>query len=220
MNLKKTILKLIFRNLSMTNWIIIVNIIFFFIFYIFSLIFGLESIINYVAIKPSLILQGKYLWTFLTSMFMHANLAHLLVNMLSLFFIGNFAEKLIGRKRFLTFYLIAGIVSGILFVLFGALFGLDLDTFAVGASGALFGIAGLLALLTPKLPVLVFFIIPMPMWIAVIFLLGALWLVSYFAGIPIGNIAHLGGLLAGLAYGFYLRYKYKRKVKLIENYFR
>jgi membrane associated rhomboid family serine protease len=215
----KLFLKNLIKNLSITNWLIIFNIFAFLAFSILSIFVPQETIIRYIAIQPSYILHGKYLWTFITSMFMHANITHIFVNMISLFFIGNFAEKLIGRKRFLVFYMLAGISAGILFVLFG-LFGINYDTFAVGASGAIFGIAGILALLTPRLPVLVFFVIPMPMWLAVVFLLSALWLVSWLAGIPIGNIAHLGGLLAGLAYGLYLRIRYKKKVKLIEKYFK
>ena len=91
--------------------------------------------------------------------------------------------------------------------------------FAVGASGALFALGGLLAVLTPKLKVLAFFIIPMPMWFAMIFLLGILWILTFTAGLPIGNAAHLGGALVGIGYGFYLRNKYKRKTKMISKYF-
>jgi len=218
MNIKKTLALMFLKNISITAWLVLANIIFFILIYSLTFAFG-ESFLNYIAIKPSFILQGKYLWTFITSMFMHANLTHLLVNMISLFFIGSFAERLIGRKRFFLLYLISGITAGLLFVIVG-LFGFNIDVSAVGASGALFGIAGLLAVITPRLPVMVFFIIPMPMWLAVISLLVILWLLSAFAGLPIGNVAHLGGLITGVVYGFYLRHKYKKKVKLIEKYFR
>lgn len=212
-NLRQSRLSRIIQNLTITNWIIIINVAVFLAFYIF-LLFKID-ITSYLAIQPSFIIHGKYLWTIVTSMFTHIYFSHLVVNMLSLLFIGNFVEKIIGRKRFLAFYLISGILASLFFVILGVLFSQDVP--AVGASGAIFGLGGLLMILTPKLPVLVFFIIPMPMWLAMIFLLGILWLVSFAFSIPIGNSAHLGGLLAGIIYGLYLRYKYKRKVKLLNR---
>jgi membrane associated rhomboid family serine protease len=47
----------------------------------------------------------------------------------------------------------------------------------------------------------------------------ALWAISIAGNIPIGNIAHLGGLLTGLVYGVYLRKKYKKKIQLISKRF-
>ena len=91
---------------------------------------------------------------------------------------------------------------------------------AVGASGAIFGIAGLMVMLTPNLPLYVMFIpIPIKAKYAVPGLLVVLWLISITAGIPIGNTAHLGGLLTGIAYGVYLRNKYKKKTRYLDRYF-
>ena len=204
---------------TLTSWIILINVIVFFLFYILLSVVGETKAISLVALQPAAILAGKSLWTVITSMFMHAGLTHLFVNMVSLFFIGSFVEKLIGKKRFLVFYLGAGIFAGIFFVLIALLTGMDINIYAVGASGAIFALGGLLAVLTPRLPVLVFFIIPMPMWVAMIFVLGVLWILSYAAGLPIGNVAHLGGLLVGLGYGFYLKYKYPQKARMINKYF-
>jgi membrane associated rhomboid family serine protease len=207
------------RGLSVTLTLIIINAAIFFIAYPLSLIN--ENLLQYLAIQPASILQGQYLWTIITSMFMHASIMHIFVNMLSLMFIGSFAEKLIGRKRFTLFYLISGIIASLFFVFLSFLFfKQDLNAMAVGASGAIFAIAGLLAVLTPKIKVYIMFIpIPMPLWIAVIIMLAALWIISILAGIPIGNTAHLGGLLTGVAYGFYLRKKHKKKVAMLDRYF-
>jgi len=205
-------------NSSYTLWIIIINVVAFIIGLVILNNYG-ESEISLIALQPAAVLAGKNLWTFITSMFMHANLTHLFVNMLSLLFIGSFVERLIGKRRFLIFYLASGIIAGLFFVLITFLFSGDMDIYAVGASGAIFGLGGLLAVLTPKLKVLVFFIIPMPMWIAMIFLLGILWLISITSGLAIGNSAHLGGLIAGLAYGFYLKLKYPAKTRMIQRYF-
>jgi uncharacterized protein len=206
---------------SYTALIILINVIAFF------LVVSIENFVNmpqlifysYVGLKPSLILAGKHLWTLLTHMFMHAGLTHLIFNMISLMFIGSFVEKLIGKKRFLYLYFGGGLAAAALFIAVAGITGSEINTLAVGASGAIFALGGILAVLTPRLPVLVFFVIPMPMWAAMIFLLGAMWIISITANVPIGNIAHLGGLLLGVAYGFYLKEKYPRKTQMIAKYF-
>ncbi|MCR4284622.1 MAG: rhomboid family intramembrane serine protease [archaeon] len=206
-------------KLSYTSIIVIINVIAFLAFILLVNNSNTEEALALTALQPSTILSGGAIWTFITSMFMHANLTHLFVNMISLMFIGNFVEKLIGKKRFLGIYFATGIFAGIFFVAIAALTGTDLNIYAVGASGAIFGLGGLLAVLTPRLPVLVFFIIPLPMWAAMTFLIVVVWIISSGLGIPIGNIAHLGGLLLGIGYGFYLKRKYPRKTKMISQYF-
>lgn len=200
-----------------TGIIVTVNVVAFLLYYIFSAIFGEFNIIDFIALKPSTVFE--YPWTILTSMFMHANFSHLLMNMISLVFIGNFVEKLIGKKRYLYLYFIGGIFASLLFVSIAALTGVDFNVYAVGASGAIFALGGLLAVLTPKLPVMVFFIIPLPMWAAMALLMFGIWAVSAGLGLPIGNIAHLGGLLVGLSYGFYLKKKFPHRTKMISRYF-
>ncbi len=74
--------------------------------------------------------------------------------------------------------------------------------------------------LTPNLPVYVMFIpIPIKMKYAAPGMLIVLWLVSLAGNVPIGNTAHLGGFIFGLAYVIYLRSKYKRKTQYLRNYF-
>ena len=176
--------------------------------------------IDAIAIKPANILQGKYLWTFITSMFMHAGFFHLFANMFSMFFVGSLLEKIIGARRYVYFYLISGLSAGLLFVLSSLVFTADYNTFAVGASGALFGIIGVLMILTPNLNVFIMFIpIPIKLKYAAPGILIVLWLISIAGNVPIGNTAHLGGLLSGLVYGGYLRGRYKNKVKNIQRYF-
>ena len=266
------------KSFSLTTWLIITNVILFFIFGAF-LALEPESIDN-IAIQPSTILAGQTIWTIFTSMFMHAGGLHLFVNMFSLFFLGSLCERIVGRKRFLWLYLVSGIFGGLAFVLFAYLGGFfpkgdflfgGLDDFAVGASGALFGLLGLLAVLIPRqkvflivgpliviilqfvlgeflsgsivsflniaLSFLIFLMIvvmfspderyrrlslpmEMPLWVAPIVAIVPLVFISYFVKLPIGNTAHFGGLVAGLIYGFYLRRKYKRKVRLLERMFR
>lgn len=206
----------IFSNFSVTGILILINIV---AFVFFNLLMKFVAV-DFIAIKPSNIVQGKYLWTFLTSMFMHGGFIHLFVNMFSLFFIGSLVQRILGPRRYTYFYLISGLFAGIFFVLGSLVYIEDFNAFAVGASGALFGLIGLLVLLTPNLPVFIMFVpIPIKMKYAGPGMLIILWLISAAGKIPVGNTAHLGGLIAGLVYGIYLKNKYKRKTKYISRHF-
>ena len=210
--------KNLFDSLSLNTIFILLNVS---AFILFTVLLSANILsIDSIAIKPSNILEGKYIWTFLTSMFMHAGFFHLLVNMLSLFFVGSLIEKIIGRKRYFWFYILSGIFAGAFFVLMSLVFTADLGAYAVGASGALFGLIGLLMLLTPNLPVYVMFIpIPIKMKYAAPGMLIILWIISIAGNVSIGNTAHLGGLIVGLIYGLFLMLKYKNKTAYIRKQF-
>lgn len=277
---KRGIISALFSRMNVTGWIIFANVLFFFITLIAMLVFGTDKVTNLIALQPNNLFVNGYWWTLLTSMFMHAGFFHLFVNMFSLFFLGKFLEMLIGKKRFFWLYIISGIFAGLFFAaiawFFGGsalgakLFG-SAETFAVGASGAIFAIAGVLALLTPRNRVylisgpliaiilqvviesfglstaLVSFIdiiitiyifvaiftmfsfnprtraiavpIAMPFWFLPIAAIVPLFIIGFFVELPIGNMAHLGGFIAGAMYGIYLRLKYKRKTRVISEYF-
>jgi len=199
--------------------LILINVIFFFIIYI--LLGGgiiSDSFFNNDVVLSLENIKQLRLWTFFTSMFMHGGIFHLFANMVSLFFIGGLIQKILGEKRYLRFYLISGLVAGLFYILEELIFPSGLG--AVGASGALFGVAGLMIVLTPNLPLYVMFIpIPIKAKYAIPGLLILLWGISFSAGVPIGNTAHLGGLICGLIYGFYLKDKYKNKAKMINKHF-
>ncbi|MEK6926440.1 MAG: rhomboid family intramembrane serine protease [Nanoarchaeota archaeon] len=205
-------------SLSVNVIIILITVLFFFIASI--LLASNESFIDFIAIKPANILAGNYIWTFITSMLMHGGFFHLFANMLSLFFVGSLTEKILGRKRYFWFYIAAGLFAGFLFVFSSLIFTSEINSYAVGASGAIFGLIGLLMILTPNLPVYLMFVpIPVKMKYAAPGMLIVLWLISIAGNVPIGNTAHLGGFLAGLFYGFYLKKKYSRKTRMIGRYF-
>ena len=205
------------RGISVTLTLIIINLIFFMLLIIGS--YYNSQLVHYFAINPARVLQGAGLWTIVTSIFSHTELWHLAFNMMSLLFIGSLLERIIGKKRFLGIYLISGIFANIFFVIAALLFSQSLDMPALGASGAIFGIAGTLMMITPRLPVYVMLIpLPMPLWLGESFMLLFLWIISAIASIPIGNTAHLGGLIAGFLYGFYLRKKYGNKIRLVNRF--
>ncbi|PIN93328.1 hypothetical protein COU54_03445 [Candidatus Pacearchaeota archaeon CG10_big_fil_rev_8_21_14_0_10_31_24] len=227
-NRRKSSLLQRFANLSMV-WIFIVITSISSIISLFLFAFFPESV-DYLALKPNNILAGKYLWTLLLHVFVHGSFLHLFVNMFVLFSLGSLTEKIIGRKRFLWMYLVAGIFAGVLSVFvtyyFGSGFFVKLfgsaDDFMVGASGAIFAIAGLLMILLPRLKFSIIFLpfFAFPAYIMVPLILLLTWLISIIAGLNIGNVAHTGGFLIGAIYGYYLRRKYKRKLAVLERYFR
>jgi len=224
---KKNIKRFSLPAFNVTTWLIIIDVIFFAI--AFPLILYNADYSKYIALQPSYILQGKYLWTFVTSMFMHGGIAHLLVNMFVLFSLGGFCERIIGKKRFFWFYIMSGLLAGVAFVLLSGFLGntdLGAKIFGspliagVGASGAIFAIAGLFVILTPKLKFSIIFLpfFSLPAYIMIPLVLFATWLVSAGTGLPIGNTAHFGGFLVGIIYGIYLRKKYPRKIQLLNQH--
>lgn len=138
-------------------------------------------------------------WTFITSIFLHADIMHLFFNMFALFIFGLYLEARTTTKQFLFIFFLAGIFGNIAYWLTAPLGTIP----AVGASGAIYGIMGMLATLYPGLIVYVGYV-PMPMIFAAV-----LWFVMEFTGmfVPsnIAHQAHLAGLVIGAAYGLYIR---------------
>ena len=142
--------------------------------------------IHGVLFGPSIHFNHDY-WRLLTGGFLHAGLFHILVNMVSLYFVGMVLEPAIGHVNFATVYFVSLLAGS-----FGALlFQPDVPT--VGASGAIFGIFGAL--------IVVAYHRGIPIWQSGLGMVLVLNLVISFtfAGISIGG--HLGGLVAGLICG-------------------
>lgn len=154
---------------------------------------GLVS--NYFALTPALVLQQP--WAIVSAIFLHGSPIHLFFNMFGLLMFGPLLEQKIGSRNFLMLYFASGIIGnlGYIFTAFGS------ATPVLGASGAIYGVLGALAILQPNLMVFVGFF-PMPMYMAAVF-----WVFAEFsAGVGgtqpgIANFAHLFGLFGGLLFG-------------------
>lgn len=125
-------------------------------------------------------------YRFVACMFLHLNLMHLIFNMYALFILGTQVETFLGKRKFITIYLLSGITGSMLSACFS-------NTLSVGASGAIFGLMGSLlyfgyhyrlyignAIKNQIVPIIIFNII-----------LGILYYPS------IDMAAHLGGLIGG-----------------------
>ena len=145
------------------------------------------------------------IWTLLTSEFSHIEPRHLLFNMIGLWVFGSAVHQVVRDVLFVHLYVVAAILASVAHVAFGWMTG-D-PTGALGASGAVMGIAVVYALLFPKRTLLLFFVIPTPAWLAVIGFL-AIDLLGVVGTIQdrTAHMAHLGGAAYGLAFwGLWLR---------------
>jgi membrane associated rhomboid family serine protease len=135
-------------------------------------------------------------WTFVSYMFVHAGLLHLLANMLMLFVFGTAVESRMGSRNFLMYYLFCGIGAAVFSLLLAGL--LAVGSF-VGASGAVLGVAVAFAMFWPDAELIVF---PLPVPIkarTLVIGLVALDVIGsqLWANDGIAHIAHVGGALFG-----------------------
>jgi membrane associated rhomboid family serine protease len=165
------------------------------------------SLIDTLGLAPALFLERP--WTLITSLFVHEGITHILFNMIALYFFGRVLYQIVGQNRFLLVYFIGGILGNIVFILSNA----SSWSLVVGASGAIYAIAGALVVMMPNMRVALWGIIPMPLWVFVILFLGLLSLPP-FTGSNIAWQAHIGGLITGLIAGYIFRksgrYQYYR----------
>jgi membrane associated rhomboid family serine protease len=152
--------------------------------------------------------------SFLTSLFLHGNWLHLLINIWFLWIFGDNVEDRMGRLSFLAFYLLCGLFATYLQWYFDR----DLDIPVVGASGALAGVLGAYFFLYPLARVVLLPIpfIPFLVNVPAIAFLG-LWIIIQlhnatssvmFKGVTVDVAwwAHLGGFIAGISlYRFFIK---------------
>ena len=122
-------------------------------------------------------------------------------NLFGLALFGSILEHIIGSRKFLYLFFISGLVA--------SLVSLPFYTRVLGASGAIFGILGMLGILRPKMTVWLYHM-PMPMIVA-LFVWAAGDVLGIFAPSGTANIAHLGGLGVGVVAGFYYRSQFREK---------
>ena len=157
---------------------------------------------NYGQVNRLVIYSGYYHQLF-TSMFIHADITHIIGNMLFLFIFGLRGEEMFSLPEYISIYFLGGLTGNLLSLLF-----LPLDTISVGASGAIFAMFGA----------------------AIIFarrsfrqsIIGALiyafFLLFLSSGPGVNNFAHIGGLVAGLLIGYVLAIRRKPEARYSISY--
>ena len=142
---------------------------------------------------PKLIWSEFMIWQPVTYLFFHGGIWHVLINMFVLWMFGSELERLWGKLRFLKYYFITGIGSGII----TALLNLSSITPVVGASGAVFGVLMAYGITYPNRTIYLYGIIPIRSMLFVI-AVGLIAFVSSFDGTSrIRHITHLSGMVIG-----------------------
>jgi len=136
-------------------------------------------------------------WTIVTSIFIHADIVHLLSNILVLFFFGAAVEKEMGILKILGIFFLGAFLGDLL-----SLFVYSPSTVSIGASAGIFALVGLGMLIRPFDFSFYPLVVPIPLA-----LLGLIYAVYNIYGFILGEgnisyIAHFGGLITGLYFGF------------------
>jgi membrane associated rhomboid family serine protease len=164
-------------------------------------------------------IKGLQLWRLISYMFLHGGLGHLFFNMWGLYIFGRLIERPLGEKRFLTLYLLSGVIGGLLwlFANWNVYFG------CIGASGALFGVLVAAAMAHPNATFAMIF----PPIVIRLKTLAIIYCVIEIISLPsqsssgIAHLAHLGGALGGFLFmrrlGVKISFNLQDKIKKIFN---
>lgn len=136
-------------------------------------------------------------WRFVTYMFLHGGVSHILFNMLGVWMFGTQIEALWGQRTFLLYYLVCGVGGSVLYGIF-ALVGIG-GGWMLGASGALMGLLLAYGMTYPNNKIFLMGILPIKAKYMVV-LYGMMDLLSIPKGDGVAHLAHLGGLLAGFIF--------------------
>jgi membrane associated rhomboid family serine protease len=157
-----------------------------------------NQLIETYGLVPEQIMRGENLLSLITSMFLHADIIHLGLNMLFLLVSGDAVERELGSSRFLALYIACGVIAG----LFHSYLNSASVIPAIGASGAIFGVLAAFAILFPfrwLLKLFGFIPIPLP---AILFVFITILIETAYvsSGVveSVAHTAHVGGFLAGV----------------------
>ena len=170
--------------------------------------FNGETLLRFGASDATLVLQGQW-WRLITATFVHVTLLHIALNMWCLWNLGVFGEPLLGRRGLICVYLLTGIAGNMFSLAWAVLSGAD--ALVAGASGAVFGIAGILIVLLSNRGLSLPWEELKSLRRQVIFFAGinlaigiGPQLLGVFSSSALGHIAnsaHIGGFVCGLALG-------------------
>jgi membrane associated rhomboid family serine protease len=151
-----------------------------------------------LAMNPLAVVSEGAWWQVFTYMYVHADVSHILFNMLGLFFFGLAVEEEMGSLEFLVFYHVTGLLAGLASLGIYWLTG-QLEVYLLGASGAVFAVTLAFAAYRPHARVLVFFVIPLRARTLVILYVAFEVFSEIFN--PYGGVAHLTHL-AGFLFAY------------------
>jgi len=191
-------MRMSFPRLTPTvKWLLIVNIA---VYFLQAL--GADVLLTtWFSFFPASLWMALQIWRFVSYQFLHGSIAHILFNMLGLFFLGPTLENHWGSRKFLVFYLSCGAAGALFYLMLVAVNFLPAVPM-VGASGAILGMLAACAILFPHFVVFIL-LFPVPIRVAAI----AFTVIYLFAVVSRGanaggDAAHLAGMAAGAFYVF------------------
>jgi rhomboid protease GluP len=158
--------------------------------FLITLLPGIGDIVKISGMGINYLIADGDWWRFVTPMFLHGGFMHILFNMFCLFVFGPELEKLTGKMRFTTLYMLSGIFANVATYFFQ-----DLSYAHLGASGAIFGIFGAFGALvyyTKR---------SMPQLRQIILPIIVISVIMTFVGPNINATAHIAGLVVGFLIG-------------------
>jgi membrane associated rhomboid family serine protease len=215
-------MRMVFPRITpVVKWLLIINFVVFFVATLFfkrniqvpNLSHALTFPEKWFSVFPHSFGAVLQVWRLITYQFLHADVIHILFNMLGLFFLGPTLERHWGGRKFLVFYLGCGVAGGLFYTLLVALKFLWTGPM-IGASGAILGMLAACAILFPHFIVFIF-LFPIPIRVAAI----GLTIMYFFFVITRGpnaggHAAHLAGMAAGAIYVFSQSWRAKFKLKV------
>jgi len=170
-------------------WLIGINVLIFAAMYLLDF---RRPMTIYLSMIPRLVVQG-WVWTFITYMFVHGGVSHLLFNMLALFIFGIPVERQMGSREFLLFYFVTGMLAGIFSFFIYYMTGQSI-VILMGASGAIFAVNLAYAVFFPDSIIYIWGILPLraPVMVLGYTALGVILMVTG-AGGNVAHITHLAG---------------------------
>lgn len=208
---KKIVFEPFFVFVKIKDWVFEAKITSFFILflvvmYLVEVFLFSEEIMNILMVHPNHFFEGNF-YSIITSIFLHANLVHLISNSIALLIFGRIVERKF-KSKIIFIFLISGIVANLVsnFISYfqGDLF------YSLGASGAIAGLI-ILAILVDPFDLTTIFIVPLPIFI-VGWLLISLDIIGLTNPSQTNHFAHLGGYFALLVIFFFLEFKDRKKV--------
>ncbi|MHA1277267.1 MAG: rhomboid family intramembrane serine protease [Candidatus Helarchaeota archaeon] len=193
------------RKLSITEWLLIINL----VSYVILAIIGLSvvelniNVVAYVGQYNRFIFQYGYVWQLITALFVHFHLGHLLSNMLFLLLFGYRAEDFFTWSEYLCIYLASGLIGNLLGLVMGPEF------LSAGASGAIFGLLGAILYPIKKESQRTFK--------SMIFI-GFIFLVFSGMNYNVDHFSHWAGFIVGLLLGIYFTRKKHLKSQTKRNH--
>ncbi|MEK6248411.1 MAG: rhomboid family intramembrane serine protease [Planctomycetales bacterium] len=185
-------------RMLVTN-LVIINFLIFLVEIIFDK--NTSNMLDWFALEPIILVTNWKIWQLLSYGFLHStqDIAHILFNMLALWVLGRDVEVVYGKQRFLSFYLSAIVISGLI--------GSYWEYYVMGSKGQLIGASGgvvavvmLCILHFPRKTILLYFVLPIPLWVLGVGYLAYEFISAMKGGSGISHASHLVGAAFGAFY--------------------